>query len=532
MAISPKLISALVGIGLSFAVVAVADAEGSRLVQTVTAGSYEMPRGDFTHLAPSRPAIEIVTRIPIGGRELQRLKALPGEPAGNDPAEAPRAGRAQPTAVTQKCKANIATGWTPSDIHGAAGPTNLVVLTNSDIGVYSKADCSIVSRVSLKTLFGAAFLIPDNELLFDPRAIFDARAGRFLVTTDSQFVLNYNQFQYFAVSKDAEGTSWWLYRIVMSKGSSYFCKSGNSSFWDYPSAGKNDRRWFITANDFPLAGGATGAILDIDKGPTLDGAPTTVICFNNVAFNVQPPIVLDGNTKAFFLSPGSIHSRSVRRYTINTDGAVIDDGLNQKLPDIPIAHWTVPPDAPQPNGQRLATFDGRFQSATTQVANRLYNVHTINIEGFARWRLYAFSTSGSTLFRFTPAVTAGAHNFNASVATSSSAPDAKIFVTYSRTIPTGGDAGRAAMLIGAGPQSSKASWNFSLIGTSAGQFSHDNVGNSCNANGSCRWGDYSSTQVDPVNPDRAWGFNQLITTQTIFKAGSEYNWITRAAEVE
>ena len=412
------------------------------------------------------------------------------------------------------------------------GGTNLVVVTNSDVGVYSKADCSILSRVSLKTLFGAAFAIPDNEFLFDPRVIFDARAGRFLVTADSRYNLNDDQFQYFAVSKDAEGTSWWLYRVVLSQGSAFFCKAATTTFWDFPSAGKNDQRWFITANDFPLAGSATGAILDIDKGPSLSGDPTTIICINNLDVNVQPPIVLDNNTKAFFLSPGSGSGTSIRRYALQTSGAIAGDTLNQRLSDIQIARWTVPPDAAQPNGQRLATSDGRFQSATIQVENRLYNVHSINIDGFARWRLYTFSTGGSTLFRFTPAVTAGAHNFNPSLATASSARDAKIFVTFSRTIPSGGAAGKAAMLIGSGPQSSKVGWSFNLIATSAGQFSHLSPGGSCNANGSCRWGDYSSTQIDPTRPDRAWGFNQLITTDTIFKAGSEYNWVTRAAKMK
>ena len=377
MAVSPKLVSALVGAGLGFAAITAAHAEAARLTQTVTAGSYAMPAGDFATLVPSQPPIEVVTRIPVRDRELRRLKALPGQPAGNDPAEAPGTGGAAPSAVTQECKTNIATGWTPSDIHGAVGGTNLVVVTNSDIGVYSKADCSILSRVSLKTLFGAAFAIPDNEFLFDPRVIFDARAGRFLVTADSRYNLSDDQFQYFAVSKDAEGTSWWLYRVVLSRGSAFFCKAATTTFWDYPSAGKNDQRWFITANDFPLAGSATGAILDIDKGPTLSGDPTTIICINNLDVNVQPPIVLDNKTKAFFLSPGAGSGSSIRRYALQTSGAIIDDTLNQRLSDIPIARWTVPPDAAQPNGQRLATFDGRFQSATIQVENRLYNVHAI-----------------------------------------------------------------------------------------------------------------------------------------------------------
>jgi hypothetical protein len=525
----------LVSIGLGVAVaVAASPMQAANVTQIITGKGYEMPAGDFAGFAPSRPEIEILTWIPVGDAELRRIKALPGEPTGNDPAEAPGAVGAAPGAVTQECRTNDANGGYPSDIHGAAGPNRLVVVTNTDIGVYAKADCSTLSRVSLKTLYGAAFAIPDTETLFDPRVIFDARAQRFLTTADSLSSISTDQFQYFAVSKNANATSWWLYRIALSEGPDFFCKGTTTTFWDYPSAGKNDHRWFITAND---VGGfrGNGAILDIDKAPTLDGNPTTAVCFNNLEVNIPPPIVLDSYTQAYFLSErGFGTGDSIRRYALHTSGAIGGDTLNRDLSDIPIAHWTAPPDAAQPNRQRLSTLDGRFQSATIQVANRLYNVHAINIDGFARWRLYKFSTGGSTLFRFTPAVTARAHNFNPSVATGPSASDAKVFVTFSRTIPSGGAAGKAAMLIGSGPKSSKVGWSFNLIKTSAGEFSNDALGHSCNDTfrGSCRWGDYSSTQIDPTRPDQAWGFNELITTRTLGGAGSQYNWATRASKVK
>lgn len=531
MKFSSSLRCPLAGIGLSVAAaIAASPALSADATLTVTGRSYEMPAGDFATLEPLSAPSEILTRIPVGDDELRRIKALPGEPAGNDPAEAPRVSGAGPPKITQECKTNTATGATPPDTHGAVGPNRLVVVTNVNIGIYSRADCSIVSRVSLKTLYGAAFTIPDTETLFDPRVIFDATSQRFLTTVDSRSSVNTDQFQYFAVSKNAKATSWWLYRIALSQGSAHFCKGANGTFWDYPSAGKNDKRWFITANDVGGARG-NGAILDIDKAPTLDGKPTAIACFRNLEVNIPPPIVLDSNMIAYFLSEkGYATGDSIRRYALHTGGAILDDKLKRHLSDIPIAHWTAPPDAEQPNGQRLATLDGRFQSATIQLANRLYNVRAINIDGFARWRLYTFSTGGSTISTFTPAVTALAHLFSPSVATG---PASKVFVTFSRTIPSGGDAGKAAILIGTGPQSSKAGWNFNLVQTSAGEFSNDGHGNACNATlrGSCRWGDYSSTQIDPTRPDRAWGFNELITTGTLGGPGSQFNWITRAGQV-
>src|SRR5882724_5914603 len=51
-----------------------------------------------------------------GDTEPRRIKPLPGERAGNNPAEAPGAGP-----VARECNANIPTGRTPADIHGGGG---------------------------------------------------------------------------------------------------------------------------------------------------------------------------------------------------------------------------------------------------------------------------------------------------------------------------------------------------------------------------------------------------------------------------
>jgi hypothetical protein len=72
---------------------------------------------------------------------------------------------------------------------------------------------------------------------------------------------------------------------------------------------------------------------------------------------------------------------------------------------------------------------------------------------------------------------------------------------------------------------------FNTVETSATNFATES-GFACNTaspptkpRASCRWGDYSATQIDPSNTGRAWGFNQLVTGTTSF------NWNTRAGLV-
>jgi hypothetical protein len=133
------------------------------------------------------------------------------------------------------CSINTKTGFAPPDIHGAAGPSRLVVVTNSDIGVYTKPTCTpALAQRPLKTLFRAGFTIPASETLFDPRVLYDQSSGRFLVTVESLNSANTDQFQYFAVSTSSTASAWRVYRFALSQGTSRFCKLARNSFWDYP----------------------------------------------------------------------------------------------------------------------------------------------------------------------------------------------------------------------------------------------------------------------------------------------------------
>jgi hypothetical protein len=428
----------------------------------------------------------------------------------------------------------VATGFAPSDIHGAAGHSRIAVVTNVDIGIYSYA-CAIQSRVPLKTFFGA-FAPPAAETMFDPRVIYDRKIARFFVTVESRNSGNNDQFQYIAISKDSTGASWWLYRFALTSGASVFCKSAATSFWDYPNAGYSPNRWYITANDFPAAGGSSGAILSIDKVPSLSGGNVIAKCFNGLAFNLAPPIVLDqttASTSAVILSPGSGSGSAITRRDVIANGSVSGSASGDSLavrPNYTIAAWTAAPDAPQPNGQRLDTIDGRFQSNSVQSRGQIWNVHAVNSggRGAARWYRLGFTTTTSTVLQNTTFVSdvATGHYFNPSIGTGSGVGGSPAFINVSRTTATAGS-GNAAQIMLYGPNNSAADWVYNVVATSASMFSTLDGTNSCNSSsrGACRWGDYSSVSIDPNYYNIAWGFNQLIN------GTQQFNWFTRGARV-
>ena len=149
-----------------------------------------MPSGDFASgLAESVARVAPPILSPTPDAELLRLKQLRGDVPSGPAADLGLA--PQPFALFAECVTNVATGFAPSDIHGAVAPTRLVVVTNVDIGVYSKATCGIISRVPLRAFFGA-FGIPASQTLFDPRVLYDRLSGRCLVTVESRELALHN----------------------------------------------------------------------------------------------------------------------------------------------------------------------------------------------------------------------------------------------------------------------------------------------------------------------------------------------------
>jgi hypothetical protein len=499
-------------------------------VQTATSGGvFNMPAGTSTGLSAKE---EIRTGVPIGDKALVAIKnqseAFGVEDAEDQAVEEPLGGDAAATGplyASASCSTNVATGFAPSDIHGAVGSSVLVVVTNVDIGVYNKSTCAIISRVALKTLF-AGFAGIANQTLFDPRVLYDRSTGRFFVTAESRQSGSTDQYQYFAVSTSSTASAWHTFRFRLSDATGLFCKTAANSFWDYPSAGKSSSRWFITANDFPASGSATGAVLAINKAPSLTGVAPVGICFNGRAFNLAPPIVLDSSTQSVFLAP---RSTSIIRYN-HTAGATVGADTLALVTPYTIAAWSVPPDAVQPNGQKLDSLDGRFQSASLQSRDRIWNIHAIasGSRPLIRWYRLRRSTSG-VLSTVTFQSSATSHLFNPSFVTNSGIDGSPAFIMASRTDPTCTSAScLAAMLTFSGPNSSGvgSNWTQSLAGTSTAQFATTSGSTSCNsdARGSCRWGDYSSITVDPNDAGRAWGFNQLIS------GTNQFSWFTSGRE--
>jgi hypothetical protein len=470
----------------------------------------------LTSVLPFAPALAWTESV--GSVEVGRTSPLPAGNYSHSGTRAMVGGPVQPASVVD-CVTSAQTTDSPGNPHGAVSKQMFVATTTSEVSVYRRNNCPFIgSRVTVAAFFAVGFPDAADDSFVEPRVIYDFGSARFLVA--ARAFAQGDQILYFAVSTSATAAAWRFFRIRIINATRNRCVGPGVVGISDVSIGVQASRWLFTMN----ANG--GVIMSLEKQPTLDGGNPRFKCFRGVTTFLQPPIVRGNPAQAFFLSA---QFNTIERWRLAVAAAVPDDSLTDTSP-IDIPAWTIPPNAPQPNGQNLATGNGSFGSASIQFGAFLWNVHTINVNGQARWRLYKLSAAGTTpLLTFTPNTAPGIHhNFNASVATGPTGPthaSAPAFVTFSRTRP-GNPNGRAETVMAKGPSSTPFGWSFTTIRRSPMQFEFaiQDV-TTCNDffNNACRWGTYSATQVDPSDPSTAWGFNQLA------KGTSQRDWVTHAA---
>jgi hypothetical protein len=375
-------------------------------------------------------------------------------------------------------------GLIPPDTHGAVGLDHFVEVTNSHVDIFVRTNPSQRTSISLAAFFGYS-----TRVLFDPRAVYDSIWNRWIITADA--------FQ--------ESTSRQLFFVAISTTSnplgSYFIYALNvtfnaGDFWDYPQLGMDQDAVIVTANVFTSSGGLRGAdMFAVAKARLYNGLGFSVPVFTGLRATLAPPIVLDQNAKTFLIaaSGGSALSLYALTNSSRPNAIQLTGPVNISVPS-----YTAPPPAPQPGtNATLDTLDGRFVNASTQIGNFLWQVHTVNLVGYAAPKFYQINTAANSLvqsaFFFG---TSTSFDFNASIA-ANGAND--VFVTWTMTDP---------------PRGTNAQVRFS-------GYDHNNGGTYVLSPGTAaftsptwfgggRWGDYSAVTVDPRNARRAWLVNEDI----------------------
>ena len=379
----------------------------------------------------------------------------------------------------------------PASTSAAVSATNGVAMTNAGYRIFDKSTSATSCPVALSPLtdvFGNTW-----DTISGPHIIYDTFKGVFvaaaLVTSGVHTYVAYNS------SINGSGSLWETPHAV----------SASASSATHVVVGYNKDHWIVTHDHTVL--GVEGTFLMV----IAKTAPFTSFFNADLPSGAGwvPPVIRDNATEAQFLRVDGTSGNLIQRDVFNLDTLV---GTTST---IAVNSFTPPPPVAQPNGQKVNPGDGRFLGPSTQIGTSVWNVQPIGVDGHARFRLYKFSTSGSTpLLTFTPTIYGDEDLFDATMATASDAAGASAFVMATAYAPT--HVGNQLLTLFNGPNDSPAGWSYDGGPLTATYFATTDGATACNTAGSCAWAPSTSVVIDPSDTSSAWGFTEYVngTKQT------------------
>jgi hypothetical protein len=249
------------------------------LKQDIKTSKAKLARPDTTIVSDKGKKQTVQTALAPGTMDMA------GAPLSNAPAAA------APSSLTS-FPGISATGWLPPDCTFAAGPAHVLASVNATVAIYQKTSGAPLKQITLNSWFSNVI---SGAKIFDPKALYDQHAGRWVLlavalgpgTTDSFFLLSVSK------TNDPLG-GWFNYKLDAKKDG-----ATATNFWaDYPSLGVDSQALYLTANMFsfgsngffqyakirvvpktgPYAGG-TAPFFDFVKMKNADGS---------MAFTIQP----------------------------------------------------------------------------------------------------------------------------------------------------------------------------------------------------------------------------------------------------
>ena len=402
----------------------------------------------------------------------------------------------------------------PPDTHGAAGPNHLMTVHNTQVRIQNKTG-AIISTVNLIT-FWQTLGVSD---VFDPKVLYDPYAGRWMFTAVAQR-RSAQSSVLMAVSQTSDPTgNWFLFRVDADR--------NNQDWADYPSMGFNKDWIVVSLNMFPIFQNAVGfsaVNLFVFNKTNLyangTGQFTLLRDASTIGFTMCPTMTYDNSLSTMHLvevdnliNNFSGESSRLRLSTITgpvgaevlTMGSGFTTNVSQWASSDPYFGGI----AQQLDGFfGIANNDSRIQNVVYRNGS-LWCAHTVMLpagipthSAVQWWQLAPSGTSlqfgriedvaGQTSYAF-PSI---AVNRNEDV-----------LIGFSRFSPLEYASAAYAFRSCADPL------NVFRTDTvlKAGEAKYEKLGGFRN-----RWGDYSSTVVDPVNDYEMWTIQEYATTPTNF----------------
>jgi hypothetical protein len=399
---------------------------------------------------------------------------------------------------------NVNSTAIPPDCNGVVGPNHYVEFINGRFAVYNKSNGSLLmSETDLSFWRAAGITFPRGWDVTDPRIIYDPVSQRWFASqVDFNQIVNSNHFL-LAVSASSAPTTWTAFSISSDP--------GGDNFADFPTLGIDSQGVYLSGDMFDPAGDPVGpTLLSIPKAALLTTPPTItgrtwfgIMSYASRGYILQPAICLDDSVAGNVLGTGGL-GFNFNTGNFETDYTLVASKIqNAAGPGsatlssstvLNVPGYTAPNDPTQPDGSsNLDDGDARFSASVRRVGNVLFAVHNTEVNNLAAIRWYRINATNNVVLEsgtitdpiqdlFYPSIAA---NTNGTVVIAFNGSSIENYVSCYAAV---GQTVNGVTTFG-GP-----------ILLQSGSASYQNTDSS----GTSRWGDYSSTCVDPSDPTQFW----------------------------
>ncbi len=397
-------------------------------------------------------------------------------------------------------------GYIPPDTMGAIGPNAFVEFINGRYRVYSRTG-TVLQSTTLNAFWTNAGVSTSSS--FDPRILYDAASGRWFAAAadnpgnaSSRFLV--------AVSNSSDPTAGW-------KAFSIKADPLNTRWADFPTLGVNGSGVYLAANMFKFDNTSPlTTVIAVDKGSLLSGTLTNVsftnLDPNTTGFSIQPVHDLDnGGTPEYLYSDYNTPSGTFKQSTITGGGA--GNTLNTTDHFISVMAFNGPPLAVQPGGpNNIDTGDTRFSSSVVKVNGKIWGVQSVTDNGRAALRWFRIDAATDTLEESGIIGDPNHDYYYGSIAVNTSGT---VVIGYSRSGASEYISSYASVGTYNGTTTTFSSPLLLKSGTSSYQV--------LDGSGNNRWGDYSATTIDPLDPTHFWTIQEW--------ASGSSSWSTQITEL-
>jgi hypothetical protein len=407
----------------------------------------------------------------------------------------------------------------PADSDGAIGPEHFVEFINGIFAIYNKTNGANISRIGDDQFWlnaGVSFSPFDN--ISDPRLVYDPSVQRWFAsqvdfdssTGDPTELAN--RFL-IAVSDTADPTGAW-------HGAAFVADPKSGFFADFPTLGLDANAVYLSGDMFSSNNPAGCTLWSIPKADLLINEKPAIITnatsFGIMSFDergeiLQPAICFDGSGVGNILAAGDIFVGTNLVASRILDAGTTNATL-QPATVIAVEPYTYPIDASQPDGSSdLADNEARLSASTYTLGGILYAAQSVEIDNRAAIRWYRIDATNQTLIESGNITDPDLDLFFPSIAVTKNGVMLICCNGSSTNVPVSSYGFVGQTVNGAssfsGPQVLEA-------GT---------IPNYHAGFGESRWGDYSTTSLDPSDPSRFWTIQMIPLTSS--------TWTTRITEV-